>query len=59
MHQAPLHSVGFVFHEFQRELEPMESNRALIGAGEKMEESEQWPQMSKTTWLFSKLHSLN
>ena len=53
MHQAPLHSVRFVFYEFQRELQLMERDKALMELERRWRVGEQWPQTSKTAWLFS------
>jgi hypothetical protein len=49
MHQAPLYVIGFIFYEFQRELQLMERDRALLELERRWRGGEQWPQTSKTT----------
>ena len=43
---------------YMRKLQLVEREKALLDMERRWRGGEQWPQTSKITWLFSKLHSL-
>ena len=48
---STVYCIGLVFYEFQRELQLMERDRALMELERRWREGEQWPQTSKTARL--------